>query len=107
MRLYIFLSLLLVAAMVLLYLKYRKEHNPRKLLISTAVLAAIIFFTYFSKVIFVHKPVFVVHFALLILSWIGLFLYLVRDRLLWWLIAAPGVTTLFFIVEALFFREHG
>jgi hypothetical protein len=24
-----------------------------------------------------------------------------------WFILAPGATTLFFIVEALFFREHG
>lgn len=107
MRLYIFLALLLVIAILILYFRYQKEHDFKKLLSYGAALALVIFFTYFSKVILVHKPVFIVHLALLILSWIGLLLYIVKDRLIWWFILAPGATTLFFIIEALFFREHG
>ena len=107
MRLYIFLALLLVMVILFLYFRYKEEQDPKKLLSYGAVLVIVIFFTYFSKVILVHKPVFIVHLALLILSWIGLLLYIVKDRLIWWFILAPGATTLFFIIEALFFREHG
>ena len=72
-----------------------------------AAVGAAIFFTYVSKVILVHKPLFIVHLTLVLLSWVGVFYYLFKDRLILWFLLSPLATTLFFIFEALFFREHG
>ena len=107
MRLYIFMALVLLAVILLLYIKYRETGDSKLLLRYAGAVGIAVFFTYVSKVIFVHKPVFIVHLALLFLSWIGVFYYLFKDRLILWFLLSPLATTLFFVIEALFFREHG
>ena len=101
------MALILLAAILLLFMKYRKTGDPKILLRYAAAIGVAVFFTYISKMIIVHKPVFIVHLALLFLSWIGVFYYLFKERLILWFLLAPTVTTLFFIFEALFFRENG
>ncbi len=107
MRLYFFMALILAFLLFYLYLRYQREKNLMQIGRYLAVIGIAVFFTYISKMVLAHKPVFVVHLALLILSWIGVFYYLFKDRLIWWFLLAPSVTTLFFIFEALFFRENG
>jgi hypothetical protein len=107
MRLYFLMALLLAFLLFYLYFRYRREKDLLQIGRYLAAIGIAVFFTYMSKMVLVHKPVFVVHLALLILSWIGVFFYLFRERLIWWLLLAPSVTTLFFIFEALFFRENG
>ena len=107
MKLYLLLALLLLAVLAGIWLKYRKTHDTHQLLKYAAAIAAVLFFSYAGRYIFIHKPVFIVHLALLLLSWMGLFFYLFKDRLILWWLLAPLATTLFFIVEAIFFREHG
>jgi len=107
MRLYIAMALVLLAAILLLYMKYRKTGDIKQLLRYVAAIGVAMFFTYISKLILVHKPIFIVHLALLFLSWIGVFYYLFKERLILWFLLAPLATTLFFIFEALFFRENG
>jgi len=101
------MALILLAAILLIFMKYRKTGDPKILLRYTAAIGVAVFFTYISKMIIVHKPVFIVHLALLFLSWIGVFYYLFKERLILWFLLAPTATTLFFIFEALFFRENG
>ena len=107
MKLYILMALVLLIVLIVLYIKYQKTGDSKLLLQYAGVIGTAVFFTYASKVILVHKPLFVVHLALVLLSWIAVFLYLFKERLILWFLLSPLVTTLFFIIEALFFREHG
>ena len=104
---YFLLALLLLIVMGLLYRKYTQANNPKYLLKSIGLLLLVLFFTYISKVIIIHKPVFVLHLAFVMLSWIGLFFYLVKDKLNLWMILSPLASTLFFFAMALFFKENG
>jgi hypothetical protein len=104
---YLFLSILLLVVIFLVYLSYKKSGNSSKLIRSVGFIAMVIFFTYISKVIFIHKPLFIIHLALVILSWGGLFFYLIKDRLYLWMILSPLFSTLFFFAMALFFKENG
>lgn len=105
--LYFILALLLVVLIALLIIKVQKSDDPKMIFTTIVLIGAVLFFTYVSKTIFVHKPTFILHLAFLILSWYGLFLYLIKSKLHYWMIFAPGVTTLFFLMMALFFRESG
>ena len=103
---YFTIAVLLLLVILLIYYKYKKSDNPKQLIQSVTFVGIVLFFTYISKVIIVHKPIFVLHLALVILSWIGLFLYLVKNRLQLWMILAPIVSTILFFAMALFFREN-
>ncbi len=107
MKLYILLALIFTVVMFLVYMRYQKEHDTKQLLRYAAAVVAVVFFTYVSKIILVHKPLFIIHLASLFLSWFALLQYLVKKQLNWWFLMAPALTTLFFVIEALFFREHG
>ena len=107
MRLYILLALILVALLLLIYMKYQKEKDFSQILRYLGVIAIALFFTYISKMIIVHKPIFIIHLAFLILSWAGVFYYVVKEKLILWFLLAPLATTLFFVFEAIFFRKHG
>jgi hypothetical protein len=104
---YFLLALLLLIVIGLIYRKFIKSDNPKYLLKSVILLFLVLFFTYISKVIIIHKPLFVLHLAFVMLSWIGLFFYLVKDKLNLWMILSPLASTLFFIAMALFFKENG
>jgi hypothetical protein len=101
------MALIFLTLILLLYVRYQKTKDIKVILHYSGAIAAALFFTYISKVIFVHKPVFIIHLALVLLSWIAVFYYIFKERLILWFLLSPLLTTLFFIVEALFFREHG
>ena len=103
---YFVLAILLLLVVVSIYFSYKKSRDKKQLLKSIGFVMAVLFFTYISKAIIVHKPIFVLHLALVMLSWSGLFLYLVKDRLRLWMILAPLVSTILFFAMALFFREN-
>jgi len=104
---YFLLALLLLVVIGILYRKYTQLNDPKYLIKSIGLLFIVMFFTYISKVIIIHKPLFVLHLAFVMLSWIGLFYYLVKDRLNLWMLLSPLASTLFFIAMALFFKENG
>jgi hypothetical protein len=103
---YFTIAVLLLLVILLIYYRYKKSDNPKQLIQSIMFVGIVLFFTYISKVIIVHKPIFVLHLALVILSWIGLFLYLVKNRLQLWMVLAPLASTILFFAMALFFREN-
>jgi hypothetical protein len=103
---YFILAILLLLVVVSIYYSYKKSADKKRLLISIVFVLSVLFFTYISKVIIVHKPIFVLHLALVMLSWAGLFFYLVKNRLHLWMILAPLASTVVFFAMALFFREN-
>ncbi len=104
---YFLLSISLLILFLLVYYRYKKLKDKRELFGSIFYILVAIFFTYFLKVVYLHKALFVFHLAALILSWSGVFLYLIKGRKNLFMIFAPSITALFFILGALFFREFG
>ncbi len=103
---YFILALLILIVIVSVYYNYKKRNDPKWLLKSITFVLATLFFTYISKAIIVHKPIFVLHLALVMLSWAGLFFYLLKNKLNLWMIFAPLFSTLLFFTMALLFREY-
>ncbi len=103
---YISLALILVAIFVFIYFKSDRFKDRDFLLKSLMVIIVPIFFTYISKVIFIHKPIFIVHLALLILSWFASLNFIRKNQFNYLLIFAPAVTTIIFFILAMFFKEY-
>ncbi|MCH9814031.1 MAG: hypothetical protein K0U47_08835 [Epsilonproteobacteria bacterium] len=103
---YFILATIIVLLIGLLFFKIKRSQDPKTVLTTLALIGVVLFFTYISRTIFVHKPLFVIHLALLLISWYGLLRYLVKDKMHLWMILAPLSSTLFFFIMALFFREH-
>ena len=103
---YLIIAFILLSITLSIYYSYKKSNDQKRVLMSITLVLSVLFFTYISKVIIIHKPIFVLHLALMIISWIGLFLYLVKNRLQLWMILAPAVSTSLFFAIALFFREN-
>ena len=106
LMIYFFLAVLLLITVALIYYKYQKSDDPKSLVKSIAIVGMTLFFTYISKVIFIHKPIFILHLALVLISWGGVYLYLIKNRLNLLMVLAPLASTLFFLAVALFFREN-
>lgn len=102
---YLVLALIVATLALLIYKNFHKA-APKTILLQLGAVGAALFFTYIAKVIFIHKPTFIVHLGFLLLSWYGVFLFLIKQRFNAWLIFAPLATTLFFVLMALFFREN-
>ncbi len=107
MKIYFLSALIITVFLVIIYLKYQKTKDTKQILGYFAAAFAVIFFTYAGKVIFVHKPIFIFHLAFLILSWGALFYYVFKDKLNLLFLLSPAITTVSFIIIALFFSEHG
>ncbi len=103
---YFVLALIVAILIFSIYILYKKGIGKKELVMRIGLSIALIFFTYVSKTIFIHKPIFVLHLALLILSWIYLFKYIFKGELNIWMILSPAVTTALFFSVALFFREN-
>ncbi len=103
---YLILSLALVAIFLLIYFKSDRFKDRNFLIKSILVISIAIFFTYISKVIFIHKPIFIVHLALVFISWHGALNFIRKNQFSYFLIFAPAVTTVLFFILAIFFRDH-
>ena len=103
---YLIIAFLLLIITLSIFYNYKKRNDKKRVLMSITLVLSVLFFTYISKVIIIHKPIFVLHLALMIISWTGLFLYLVKNRLQLMMILAPVVSTSLFFTIALFFRDN-
>jgi len=102
-----FISALILALLIFtLYIKYKTNMDKKEILMRVFLSVVVLFLTYISKAIFIYKPIFILHLALLILAWMYLFRYIVKDKLNIWIILSPALTTVLFFSIALFFKEN-
>ena len=66
---YLIVAIALIVIISTIVDSYKKEHDNKRVLISTILLIALLIFTYASKILFIYKPIFVLHLALLIMGW--------------------------------------
>jgi len=91
---------------VLLVRAYRSDREISTLLIGAGVVAAAAFYTAFTRTMIVYKPIMVLHIALTLYCWYGVFKYLLKRDLDPIAILSPlGSIALFFAV-AYYFKEQ-
>ncbi len=103
---YLLFAFTLVILGTLLYTRYSRSHDIRYLLYGFGWILIAVIFTYATKILFVYKPLLVLHLALLILCWRGVVVYITQKRVAWPLLLAPSISLIMFVAIALFFREN-
>jgi len=99
--------LTIVLTIVIILLKYKRDKDGKKLLISIASFIFIISMAVVGNLTRQVIPIFIAHLILLMISWGALIWYLMRGRYYWWLILSPVVTiALFLILETLIGAGH-
>ncbi len=106
MFVYLLAGAFIAVISVLLVRAYRSDRSISTLLVGVGLIAAASFYTAFTRTMIVYKPIMVLHIALTLYSWYGVFLYLLKRRLDPYAILSPLGTVLLFFGVAYYFRER-
>jgi type II secretory pathway pseudopilin PulG len=99
--------LAIIATVAIIFLQYSRNKNLKKLLIALATFAAIISLAVVGNLTRQIIPLFMAHLILVIASWGGLMVYLLKEKYYWWVIFSPVVTIgLFLVLELLTGSGH-
>jgi len=90
--------LAIFATLGIIFFQYSRNKDLKKLLIALITFAVIITLSIVGNVTRPIMPIFLAHIMLIIASWVGLVLYLVRERYYWWLLFSPVVTIALFLL---------
>ncbi|MCF6245166.1 MAG: hypothetical protein L3J43_09030 [Sulfurovum sp.] len=104
-------SLLIVAILAtlsLMFFKYQKDENFRKLLISLATFGMIIALAITGNLMRSVIPLFIAHEILIVIAWgVLLIMYVFKGKYYWWWFLSPLFTIgLFFVLEFLGGSAH-
>ena len=100
------LILAILATFGVIFFQNKKNKDIKKLFTALATFAVTITFAVLGNLTRPVMPIFIAHIMLIILSWGGVVLYLVKEKYYWWLIFSPSVTIgLFLLLE--FFAGSG
>ena len=103
----IFIVLVILITLAIIFFQYTRSKNLEKLFISLASLLLIIVLGVMGNLTRQILPLFLAHIVLLVISWGGLILYLLKDKYYWWVIFSPVVTIgLFLLLELLTGSAH-
>ena len=86
------------ATLGIIFFQYSRNKDLKKLLIALITFAVIITLSVVGNVTRPIMSIFLAHIMLIIASWVGLVLYLMRERYYWWLIFSPVVTIVLFLL---------
>ena len=90
----------------LIFLMYKREDNLKKLLISSALLIGLIFLGIIGNVMHSLVPLFLIHIVALLIGYVGLIIYILRDRFYWYITFLPVGTLALYILLAWIGNEH-
>ena len=94
--------LALFATLGIILFQYKRNKDLKKLIIALITLGGIIALAVVGNLTRPVMPIYLAHIMLILISWGGLILYLIRDRYYWWIIFSPVVTIgLFLLLELL------
>ena len=93
-------------AIGLIALLYKRNHNIKKLLISSAILGFIITTAILGNIMRSVMPLFLTHIVAIIIAYGGLILYIVRGKNYWYAWLLPLFTLLFYLLLAYIENEH-
>jgi len=105
MKALIILAILVTLAII--FFQYSRNKDLKKLLIALGSFLIIVSLGIIGNLTRQIIPLFMAHIVLIVVSWGGLIVYLVRDRYYWWIIFSPVVTIgLFLVLELLTGSGH-
>jgi len=96
MKALITIAILLTLALVALM--FRRSGDWKKLFISLALFALILILSGLGAMTRTIIPLFIAHFILILIAWGSLIYYIFKDKLYWYIITAPSITILLFIL---------
>ncbi|HFQ62098.1 MAG TPA: hypothetical protein ENK39_07370 [Epsilonproteobacteria bacterium] len=100
--------LAILATVGLIFLKYSRDKDIKKLLLSLGTFAIIISLAVVGNLTRPVIPIYIAHMILVIGAWAGLITYVFKNKYYWWLILSPVVTIiLFLLLEFLEGSRHG
>jgi hypothetical protein len=100
MKALIILAILTTIAVI--FFKYNKEKNFKKLLFSLATFAIIISLAVVGNLTRPIMPIFLAHAILIIIAWGTAVKYVFTGKYYWWLIFSPIITIVLFLVLEFF-----
>ena len=99
--------LAILATLAIIFFQYTRSKDLKKLFIALGSFGLIISLGVMGNLTRQVIPLFMAHIVLIVVSWGGLIVYLVRDRYYWWVIFSPVVTIgLFLVLELLTGSGH-
>ena len=99
--------LAILGTFAIIFFQYSRNKNLKKLFIALITFGVIISLAVVGNLTRQVMPIFLAHIMLIIVSWGGLIVYLVRDKYYWWIIFSPLVTIgLFLLLELLTGSGH-
>ena len=105
MKALIVLAILLTIAII--FFKYSREKDIKKLLISLATFGIIVSLAVVGNLTRPVVPIYIAHMILVIIAWGGLLTYSVKNKYYWWIIFSPVLTIgLFLLLELLTGSGH-
>ena len=100
--------LAILATLAIIFFQYTRSKDLKKLFIALGTFLIIVSLGIMGNLTRQIIPLFMTHIILIIVSWGGLIVYLVRDKYYWWIIFSPVVTIgLFLLLELLTGSGHG
>lgn len=101
------LVVLFLITLAVIFLKYNRDGDKKKLLIALGSFALIVSFGIMGNLTRSVLPIYIGHIIFMLLSWVGLVWYLLTGKYYWWIIVSPVVTILLFVaMEALMGSGH-
>ncbi len=99
--------LLILATLGIIFFQYSRNKNLKKLFIALITFGVIISLAVVGNLTRQVIPIYMAHIILILGSWGGLIVYLVRDKYYWWILFSPVVTIgLFLLLEMLTGSSH-
>ncbi len=90
-----------------IFFQYSRNKDLKKLFIALITFGVIVSLAVVGNLTRQVMPIYLAHIMLIIISWGGLIVYLVRERYYWWIIFSPVVTIgLFLLLELLTGSGH-
>ena len=107
MKAIIIIAIVLTVAIIVL--KYKKDKNIKKLLISMLTFGFIISLSVMGNLTKTIMPIFIAHEILVFIAWVALvWMYVFKNKYCWWWFISPLVTIgLFVLLEYLEGSRHG
>jgi len=100
--------LAILATIGIIFFKYSREKDLKKLLFSLVTFAVIVSLAVVGNLTRPVIPIYIAHMILVILAWGALVTYVFKRKYYWWLIFSPVVTIgLFLLLEYLEGSRHG
>ena len=99
--------LAIFATLGIIFFQYSRNKDLKKLFIALMTFGVIVSLAIVGNLTRQVMPIYLAHIMLILVSWGGLIVYLVRDKYYWWIIFSPVVTIgLFLLLELLTGSSH-